>query len=158
MKALEFSAFTDLDWDLTKPCNDCPFRRSTPWHEGVAANAVKCAESIQGHKFAHTCHKTDARADSDQGKAWQGRPKHCAGSLIMLIKTGRGLDLQLPLLKAAEAGLVDIQALSRIAKEDKECFTLNEFMRFQGEGLGRLIRRKGRRNTGKKRRNRRSKS
>ena len=38
----------DVDWDLKQPCNDCPFLRTSPYHDGVAENLPSCLESIRG--------------------------------------------------------------------------------------------------------------
>ncbi len=132
--------YEDLDWDLKTPCDDCPFRKSSPFHEGIAANAPANTVSILGHNFCHTCHKTDPRADCETSKRYRGRLKHCVGSLIVLLKTGRGFDLQLLFLRAIEDGKIDIHELTRIAEADRECFEdLDAFLRFQGAGLARLI-------------------
>lgn len=37
--------------------------------------------------FAHTCHKTDPRADSPEGKRFKGAPRHCAGALAMQMQS-----------------------------------------------------------------------
>lgn len=135
----------DIDWDLKRPCADCPFKRSTSWHQGVAANCVETTEAIFGGRFAHTCHKTDGRSDSDEGKRYTGRIKHCRGALLMLTKTGRGMDLQRPLINAIDRGQLDIEELARAAEHDTECFTVPEFLEFQALGAKRKIERKERR-------------
>jgi hypothetical protein len=128
----------DLDWDLKRPCADCPFRRSTPFHAGVCSSALNYLRSIEAHNFSHTCHKTDPASDSEQGQAYGGRLKHCVGSLFMLLKTGDGFDLQMPLLQAAEDGKLDIHELARAAEADEECYTLSEFLAACGAGLERF--------------------
>lgn len=128
----------DVDWDLKRPCKDCPFKKSSPFHEGVAAGCLDLMNMIEDGVFAHTCHKTDDRSDSKEGKRWPGRVKHCVGSLYMLIKSGEGKDLQRPLLQAIANGQVDVEDLTRRALTDEECFTLSEFLAFCGDGLRRL--------------------
>lgn len=125
----------DIDWDLTKPCDDCPFRRSTPYHQGVGHCLPEYVESIFAGRFAHTCHKTDARADSEQGKRYRGRVKHCAGALIMLLKTGHGLDLQMPMIRAIDSGKFDIARFARIAADDRECYSLIELLDFNAQEM-----------------------
>lgn len=121
----------DLDWDLEHPCGDCPFLKSSPFHEGVATALVSHCESIDEGKFAHTCHRTDNREACDGPKNWtKGKPKHCAGAILMLLKTGNGKDLQLPLLQAAEAGLFDIHRMAAIAEKDTKVFTMDEMFKF----------------------------
>jgi hypothetical protein len=140
----------DFDWDLKRPCADCPFRRGTPFHEGIAGNTQGVIESIRRHTFAHTCHKTDNFSDSPEGRRFVGRFKHCVGSLIMLIKTGRGHDLQIPLLEAAQAGKIDLDELMATAKADKDCYTLHEFLVAQAAGLEAIERRMRNRRRGRK--------
>jgi hypothetical protein len=124
---------SDMDWSLRRPCSDCPFRRATPYHVGVARGIWDLILLIDEHRFAHTCHKTDPRSDSPEGQRWKGRTQHCMGSLFMLAKTGRGADLQLPLLEAMQAGKIDAEGLERRAKRDRACYRLGEFLAFYGE-------------------------
>jgi hypothetical protein len=140
----------DFDWDLKRPCADCPFRIGVPFHEGIALDTVGIVEAIRQHTFAHTCHKTDNFSDSPEGQRFVGRFKHCIGSLIMLIKTGRGCDLQIPFLEAAQAGKLDLDELMATAKADKDCYTLNEFLLAQAAGLEAIERRMRNRRRGKK--------
>lgn len=120
----------DIDWDLTKPCNDCPFLKASPFHEGVASSFPIYCDSIANGTFAHTCHKTDTRAACDGPHSWSGKAKHCAGAILMLLKTGRGFDLQLPLLEAAQARKLDLKKMTRLAKKSPKVFTLFEMLRF----------------------------
>ncbi len=129
-----------LDWDLAGACNDCPFRKSTPAHIGVCESIPFYINSIDANIFCHTCHKTDNREGVDGPRTYQGKPKHCYGALVMLLKTGDGKDLQLPLLRAVEDGKLDLETLSRIAENDSEFFTLREFLGFYGKWLRGKIR------------------
>ena len=131
--------YDDVDWDLKRPCADCPFRRGTPFHEGIANGTVDVVHSIELRRFAHTCHKTDNFSDSPEGRRYRGRLKHCAGSLIMLLKTGHGLDLQVPFLKAAEAGKLDIHELSEIARAGRRLLYAAGIPGRSGSRLGRLV-------------------
>lgn len=50
----------DLDWSMTTPCGDCPFLKSSPFHEGVADSIPAYAEAIEspacsGSQFATSC-------------------------------------------------------------------------------------------------------
>ena len=125
----------DVDWDLKSPSSDCPFRKPTPYHGGVASRALLYAEQIRCGRFAHTCHKTDKRSDSETGKAYQGRPKVCAGSLYMLVKTGEGADLQRAVLNAIDAGKLDIKDLDRRARAGRDCYAVREFIEACAAGL-----------------------
>lgn len=123
----------ELEWDMTQPCSDCPFRKSSPFHGGVATNIPSYVDTIEGGIFAHTCHKTDTSPQCDgpvRGMEAERPAKHCAGAILMLLKTGDGKDLQLPLLKAAEAGKIDVHRMAEVAKDSPDVFTLREFLVF----------------------------
>lgn len=74
----------DLGFDLKRPCKDCPFRMSTPKHGGIADSLPDYLRSVETGTFVHTCHKTDPRADSIEGKAYKGKTQHCAGALALM--------------------------------------------------------------------------
>lgn len=131
---------TDCDWDMKSPCDDCPFLKTSPFHQGVAQSLPDYGESIAGSSFSHSCHKTDTRPDVDGPRTFQGTTKHCAGALMMLLKTGRGMDLQLPLLQAMEAGKFDVKEMTARAKADDRVFTVPELLTFYATTLGRQIR------------------
>jgi hypothetical protein len=120
----------EIEWDRPSPCGDCPFLKTSPYHQGVAGSLTAYVESIRGNRFAHTCHKTDNRPACDGPKNHAGKPQHCVGAILMLLKTGNGMDLQLPLLQAAEAGKVDLAARMAQAKAAKNVFTVKELLRF----------------------------
>lgn len=109
----------DVAWNLKQPCNDCPFRRDAPDHAGIVAHIPAYIETIHEGRFAHTCHKTDNRADGPQNYTGD-QVEHCAGALHFLIRAGR--DLQLPLLNAAEAKLFDITEATRDANLNERVF------------------------------------
>lgn len=124
----------NMAYDLRRPCDDCPFVKASPWHEGIAAGAMKCVKTMERHRFAHSCHNTDPDADCATAKHYKGPLQHCRGVLIMMCKTGDGWDLQLPFMQAAEAGKLDLEELSAAADRDTECFTLVEWLEFQAAG------------------------
>lgn len=137
----------DLHWDMRNPCSDCPFLKSTPFHQGIAKSVPAVHESIEQHTFSHSCHKTDTRPQCDgpvRGKE-TGRPvQHCAGAILMVLKTGKGADLQLPLLKAMESGKIsakDVQKMTRRAKRDANIFTLRGFIDFYRRKLEAMLKR-----------------
>ncbi len=115
----------DVDWDLKQPCDDCPFLRTSAFHGGVARSLPDYVASIENNRFAHTCHKTDCRRSVDGPKTFKGTPKHCAGALMMLLKTGNGADLQLPLLEALEASKWDGREMTIILTLWLACATIN---------------------------------
>jgi hypothetical protein len=129
----------DIDWSRQSPCNDCPFLRTSPYHEGVASSIPDYVQSIQDGNFAHTCHKTDNRDAVDGPKNFEGKTQHCVGAILMLLKTGKGMDLQLPLLQAAERGEIDLKVMAERAKEAKHFFTLWEMLKFYADELKKRI-------------------
>lgn len=137
---------SDVRYDLRNPCADCPFMKTTPFHQGVAKSIPGLCESIESRSFAHTCHKTDTRPQCDGPVAGTetGKPvQHCVGSLLMLLKTGNGKDLQLPFLQAIEAGKLsveDVHALTARAKADPNVFTLRELILFYRDKLSAMLR------------------
>lgn len=139
MSALPILLVDNVAWNRTTPCSDCPFLKTSPFHEGVADSIPQYVESIQRGQFAHTCHKTDNRADCDGPRNFNGQPQHCAGAILMLLKTGMATDLQLPLLQAAERGELDLKAMTAKAKVAAAVFTLPELLRFYAAELKRQI-------------------
>ncbi|MES2342287.1 MAG: hypothetical protein V4597_11460 [Pseudomonadota bacterium] len=134
---MELLTVNDVAWDRQRPCNDCPFLKTSPFHEGIAGSLPAYMESIKGGTFSHTCHKSDPRPECDGPHTWQGQPWHCVGAVQMLLKTGGGLDVQLPLLQAAERGELDLAAAAIAAKADDRVFTVTGLLRFYERELGR---------------------
>lgn len=129
----------DVRYDLKQPCNDCPFMKSSPYHQGVAKSLPDYVRSIDAGQFAHTCHKTDPRAACDGPRPSDGRPvQHCLGSILMLLKTGGKAWYQPTLLKAWDDKKIDLIALEKIAKADKNIFTVRQMLRFYLEKLNAL--------------------
>lgn len=75
---------TKLKYDLKKPCKDCPFFKSSELHSGIAKYLPDYHANLERNVFGHTCHKTDNRSDSLEGKKYRGQPQHCAGSIAMM--------------------------------------------------------------------------
>lgn len=128
----EYLTTDNVAWNLARPCADCPFRRDAPDHLGVVKSLPEYLDSIRGGTFAHTCHKTDNRSSCDGPRSFTGeQAEHCAGALHFLIRCGEGLDLQLPLLQAIEAGKLDIHAACKAAEADEAVFgSLKEFIAY----------------------------
>lgn len=143
MDSRNIKSWDDLDWSRKTPCHDCPFLRTSPFHEGIAARAESVATSIINNTFAHTCHMTDNNPMCDGPHNWKkAKPQHCAGAIMMLLKTGRGMDLQLPLLHAASAGRLDLTEMKKRAKADKRVFTFSQFIKFNIDGMRKLLAKK----------------
>ena len=135
----------ELHWDLRNPCADCPFMKTTPYHQGVAKSIPGVVESINEGRFAHTCHKTDSRKQCDGPVAGKetGKPvQHCIGSILMLAKTGNGKDLQLPFLQAIDDGKISAEEVRKLidrAKSDPNVFTIRGFIHFYRNKLMSLL-------------------
>lgn len=137
---MELVLAKDLDWSRKRPCADCPFLKTSPFHQGVAGSLPEYVRSIEDGRFAHTCHKTDNRAEVDGPKNFRGeRAQHCAGAVLMLLKTGKTMDLQLPLLEAAERGDLDLAEMTAIAKASDDVFTVGELLQFYADGLEEML-------------------
>jgi hypothetical protein len=72
----------EIGYKLKTPCNDCPFKKSSPLHEGVMRSLPEYDGYMKSGSFAHTCHKTDSRSDGYVDN-YGGQIQHCAGALIM---------------------------------------------------------------------------
>lgn len=71
---------------MAKPCNDCPFMKSTPlvgapdWLEDILF-ALQFKK-----KFEHSCHKTDPKADGYV----KGQARQCMGHMTMIVNEIEG--------------------------------------------------------------------
>jgi hypothetical protein len=74
-----------MEYKLTKPCEDCPFRKGTPMslHEERVLEITDMMLNSQGGVFP--CHKT-VDYDSDEDEQWRTGKQHCAGALIFAEK------------------------------------------------------------------------
>lgn len=103
--------------------------KTSAFHEGIASSLISYLDSIDSHKFVHTCHLTDNNPQCDGPKNWKGeKPKNCAGAIMMLLKTGKGYDLQLPLLQAARDGLINLKEAKARTKKNRNVFTIAELL------------------------------
>jgi hypothetical protein len=132
--ALRDTRFEEIRFDLKRPCNDCPFRRSSRFHPGIAANTESLCNAIGFGELLHSCHKTDPFADCIPSERYDLPLQHCAGAVILCLKSS-GCDLQKHLIRASAEGKIDLRLMRRIARDDKECFTLSEFIKFQLVGV-----------------------
>lgn len=76
-------AARDLRFDLRGPCADCPFRSDAKMHNGVFKDLPKMVRMHEDGRLAHTCHKTDPRADG-YVEGYSGPVQHCGGMLAMI--------------------------------------------------------------------------
>lgn len=141
----------DVKYDMVSPCSDCPFLKTSPFHQGVAESMVQYLESMEDGTFAHTCHKTDNRPAVDGPRNHKGDTQHCVGALLMLMKTGnqkpkrrrktwnwmqRGLMYGLTTRRLSNE---KFSALSREADRRKDVFTVNEMIVFYLHGIAKLM-------------------
>lgn len=132
----------DLDWSRKNPCKDCPFIKTSPYHNGVAGSIPGLMNYVDAGIAAHTCHATDNRDDVDGPKNWKGKTQACAVFTMMLLRTGKGKDLQMPLLKAAEQGKIDLADMIKRARESKIVYTISGLLTFYAEEVSRRVIRK----------------
>jgi hypothetical protein len=73
-----------MNFDLTAPCKDCPFRTDITFYLDTERVEGICDSLTEGATFS--CHKTNS-FDDDNGEAIETKKtQHCAGALIMLEK------------------------------------------------------------------------
>ena len=141
----------EIAYDMKSPCGDCPFLNTTPFHQGVAESMPNYLESIEAGTFAHTCHKTDNRPECDGPRNHKGKLQHCAGAILMLLKTGsqkrkrrrrqwnwmqRGLVYA---LKTGQINDAQFAELIEIAKRRTDVFTIDGLISFYLRGIEKLV-------------------
>ena len=81
-----------MKYEMTHPCDDCPFRRKG----GIRLRSSRAAEiggmmlSLQGGEFP--CHKTTV-SDGDGDREVVADSQHCAGALIFAEKNGNATQM-----------------------------------------------------------------
>lgn len=77
-----------MNYNLTKPCADCPFRTDNGFYLPRARRA-EIAESITDGQQTFACHKT-TEFDDDTGEHVRSKnEEHCAGAMILLEHIGQ---------------------------------------------------------------------
>lgn len=131
----------DLDWSRKSPCKDCPFLKTSKFHEGIASNLIGYGDSFDEHRFMHTCHKTDnnPQCDGANGKYKGEKPQHCAGAILMQLKSGNQVPFQNSLMTASIRGLMGgknaLLYMARRAQKDERVFTWHEMLKFYSDEL-----------------------
>jgi hypothetical protein len=121
---------SDVHFDLKHPCGDCPFLKSSPFHQGVAKSLPTYIENIEARTFGHTCHKTDNRKACDGPRNHDGPPQHCAGALIMLLNDKKHW-MQKAIVQAMDDKRLDVVGFLAATKADRRrVFTLKGMLRF----------------------------
>lgn len=75
----------ELGYSLKRPCDDCPFRKNAPMHNGIIRALPEMAKAYKKKWLVHSCHKTDPRADGYTGLV-ENKIQHCAGMMAMYKK------------------------------------------------------------------------
>lgn len=73
-------ANTGWSFEMKKPCDSCPFRSDIPLI-GAPDWAQDVLQGVRRGNLAHSCHKTDPKADGFKGT---GKTYHCMGFLGMM--------------------------------------------------------------------------
>lgn len=73
-----------MNFNLTKPCSDCPFRTDVvPYLNKARVRDIERGLVQQQQSFP--CHKTTvAGQDDDDGMMVTSKSEHCAGAMILL--------------------------------------------------------------------------
>lgn len=80
-----------MNFDLKRPCKDCPFRTDVKPYL-TASRAREITDAITRQQATFSCHKTNQLVDGDDGEnevLETGKSQHCAGALIMLERLER---------------------------------------------------------------------
>lgn len=77
-----------MHFDLTTPCDDCPFRTGGRAIRLSKARVREIIHAITDEQRTFACHKT-TRHDDDGEHAPHNGEQHCAGALIYLEKNGQ---------------------------------------------------------------------
>lgn len=126
---------SDVGYDLVAPCNDCPFRKSTPFDEGVASDLTEFIPIMERGEFVFSCHKTDHRAvrpGERDARQVQGKVQHCVGTILMCEKSGMG---QVAYVTAHVKKRFDIKKL----RGSDEVSTFKEFIDKYYKGLRKFV-------------------
>jgi hypothetical protein len=79
----------EMRFDMTDPCKECPFRKSTPPNrKGLDAEKLEwILGMMMGGDGCHSCHLTDPRSDCESAQAYVGPLQHCMGFARMMEKS-----------------------------------------------------------------------
>lgn len=137
-EAVSIRSVDELDWTRKASCKDCPFLKSSKFHEGIASNLPSYAESISEGKLIHTCHKTDNREGCDGPRNYKGeKPQHCYGAIMMMLKSYSSIPTPMPILEASRKNLLrpGLLYFARRARKDTKFFTWKEMISFYAKGI-----------------------
>ncbi|ABO60538.1 hypothetical protein Bcep1808_7668 (plasmid) [Burkholderia vietnamiensis G4] len=72
-----------MNFDLKKPCKDCPFRSDITFHLNTERVEEIC-DAITRKQQTFACHKTTQHDDETGDHIPHDKEQHCAGALILL--------------------------------------------------------------------------
>jgi hypothetical protein len=73
-----------MDYSLTRPCAECPFRRGTPMRlRPGRIDEITASILDVGAEFP--CHKTITYQDDDDDGSYEAK-QHCAGAVLFALK------------------------------------------------------------------------
>jgi len=75
-----------MNFNLTKPCKDCPFRKDVDSYLRKA-RVSELERVLVREQGTFTCHKTNDYSDEEVRETQKS--EHCAGAMILLEKIGR---------------------------------------------------------------------
>lgn len=105
----EMPGYVNISWDQKSPCNDCPFKKSTGFKNGVQSNIGEIlTDLVDGGFIAFSCHKTDPRSDDPKAQDYKGKMQHCAGFMMMAEKSQMRT---IPMQAAIDQGKLKIEEL-----------------------------------------------
>lgn len=76
---------SEWEFSMKKPCDSCPFRSDIPL-DGAPDWALDVLRGIRRGNLAHSCHKTDPKADGYRGTS---KTQHCMGFLGLMKNIGQ---------------------------------------------------------------------
>jgi hypothetical protein len=116
-----------MDYDMTTPCEHCPFRNDKPGFI-TPARAREIAHAIIQEQRTFTCHKTTVPVEDDDGGSDMvdgPNAQHCGGALIFL----ESIERPNQMMRIAERlGLYDRRKLDMTAPVVRSAA---EFVRLQ---------------------------
>lgn len=119
-----------MNYDMTKPCEKCPFRTDCPKGWLGASRAAEIAAGITTAQQSFPCHKTIEFDDDGENKLGNKSEQHCAGALILLEK----LEQPNQMMRICERlGLYD---RTKLDMEQPVFDTVREFIKHHGGKRG----------------------
>lgn len=102
-----------MKFSLTKPCKDCPFRKSVRFPLAPGCRQ-QIAESLMNDWNTFPCHKTVVASYDEEDKedySDNQNEQHCAGAMIVLMKD---IGPNVPMRFAIRMGELDLDKLKNV--------------------------------------------